>query len=178
MVFDVSEQDVKAAKAAHELFMVNLGALLLLGPLSIFVGIGRLAIIVPLLVSLFFALFTWYRCRVHAADSTWFVAVHWRLALHNYRWLFIGFALTLLLLVVSWGLEVTLDPHSPSHFLPFALTRIGVMPALVMLFASFVIGNGALNQVLRHEVPQKLVSAYPPPEHLRLGAANDQSSSS
>jgi hypothetical protein len=36
-----------------------------------------------------------------------------------------------------------------------------------MLFASFVIGNNGLNQVLRHEVPDKLVRAYPPPESLQ-----------
>jgi hypothetical protein len=92
--------------------------------------------------------------------------MHWRLALRNYRLLAIGFALTLLFLLISWGLEQSLDPHSPSHFLAVALTRIGVMPTLVMIFACFVIENGALNQVLRHEVPDKLVKAYPPPAGL------------
>lgn len=157
MVFDIPDSQLKAAKAAHELFMVNLGALLLLGPLSIFLGVGRLAIIPPVIVSLLFMLYSRHRSRQPATNEPWFVAMHWKLALRNYRWLFIGFALTLIFLLVSWALERSLDPHSPTHFVAVALTRIGVMPTLIMLFASFVIGNSALNQVLRHEVPDRLL---------------------
>lgn len=163
MVFDIPETQLRGAKAAHELFMVNLGALLLLGPLSIFLGIGRLAIVPPVFVSMLFALYAWRRNRHFAAGGEWFVAMHWLLALRNYRWLFVGFALTVVFLLISWSLERSLDPHSPSHFVAVALTRIGVMPTLIMLFACFVIGNSALNQVLRHEVPDKLVAAHPPP---------------
>lgn len=164
MVFDIPEHELKAARSAHELFMVNLGALLLLGPLAIFLGVGRLGIVLPMLVSVVFLLYTFQRSRRSAEDGPWFVAMHWYLALRNYRWLFIGFALTLLFLLASWALESSLDPHSPGHFVAVALTRIGVMPTLIMIFASFVIGNGALNQVLRHEVPDKLVAAFPPPD--------------
>jgi hypothetical protein len=163
MIFDIPEEQLKPAKAAHELFMVNLGALLLLGPLSIFMGIGRMAILIPMFVSALFILYTWKKTQKLAVSGSWFVAMHWRLALRNYRWLLIGFALTVVFLLISWGLEASLDPHSPTHFVAVALTRIGVMPTLIMLFASFVIGNNGLNQVLRHEVPDKLVGAYPPP---------------
>jgi hypothetical protein len=170
MVFDIPEEQVKAARSAHELFMVNLGALLLLGPLSIFMGIGRLGVVIPMLVSVFFMLFTLKRSRSLAGSESWFVAMHWRMALRNYRGLFIGFALTIVFLLISWGLEASLDPHSPSHFVAVALTRIGVMPTLIMIFASFVIGNSALNQVLRHEVPDKLAAAFPPPDSVKRKA--------
>lgn len=163
MVVDIDEAQIKSAKAAHELFMVNLGTLLLLGPMAIFLGIGRMGIVLPILVSLLFIFYTWYRCRSLVLSGPWFAYVHWILALRNYRLLAIGFALTLLFLLISWGLERSLDPHSPSHFLAIALTRIGVMPTIVMIFACFVIENGALNQVLRHEAPDRLVKAYPPP---------------
>jgi hypothetical protein len=163
MVFDIDEALIKPAKAAHELFMVNLGTLLLLGPMAIFLGIGRLGIVLPILVSLLFILYTYLKNRSLAKSGAWFVQMHWQLALRNYRFLGIGFGLTLLFLLFSWGLEQSLDPHSPSHFLAVALTRIGVMPTIIMIFACFVIENGALNQVLRHEVPDKLVEAYPPP---------------
>lgn len=163
MIFDIDEALIKPAKAAHELFMVNLGSLLLLGPMAIVLGIGRLGIVLPILVSLLFILYTYLKSRRLAQGGAWFVRMHWLLALRNYRLLGIGFALTLLFLLFSWGLEQTLDPHSPSHFLALALTRIGVMPTIIMIFACFVIENGALNQVLRHEVPDRLVNAYPPP---------------
>lgn len=163
MIFDIDASLVKPAKAAHELFMVNLGSLLLLGPMAIFLGIGRLGIVLPILVSLLFILYTYLKYRRLAQSGVWFVRMHWLLALRNYRWLGIGFALTLLFLLFSWGLEQSIDQHSPSHFLAVALTRIGVMPTIIMIFSCFVIENGALNQVLRHEVPDKLVTAFPPP---------------
>lgn len=163
MFVEIDEALVKPAKAAHELFMVNLGTLLLLGPMAIFLGIGRLGIVLPILVSLLFILYTWLRSCALARSAPWFVHVHWRLALRNYRLLAIGFALTLLFLLISWALERSLDPHSPSHFLAIALTRIGVMPTIVMIFACFVIENGALNQVLRHEVPDRMLQILPPP---------------
>jgi hypothetical protein len=166
MIFDIDESLIKPAKAAHELFMVNLGSLLLLGPMSIFLGIGRLGIVLPILVSLMFILYTFMKTRRLAEDGAWFVRMHWLLALRTYRLLAIGFALTLLFLLLSWGLEQSLDPHSPSHFLAVALTRIGVMPTIIMIFVCLVIENSALNQVLRHEVPDKLLKAYPPPPDL------------
>lgn len=167
MLFDIDESLIKPAKAAHELFMVNLGTLLLLGPMSIFLGIGRLGILLPILVSLLFILYTFQKTRRLAADGAWFVRMHWLLALRTYRLLAIGFALTLLFLLLSWGLEQSLEPHSPSHFLAVALTRIGVMPTIIMIFVCLVIENSALNQVLRHEVPDKQVKAYPPPPEVK-----------
>jgi hypothetical protein len=166
VIFDIDKVQIKPAKTAHELFMVNLGALLLLGPAAVFLGIGRLGIVLPIIISLLFILFTYLKTRRLEREGPWFVLVHWRQALRNYRWLGIGFSLTLLFLLISWGLEQSLDAHSPSHFLAVALTRIGVMPTIIMIFACFVIENGALNQVLRHEVPDKLVAAYPPPADL------------
>jgi len=167
MLFDIDESLIKPAKAAHELFMVNLGSLLLLGPMSIFLGIGRLGILLPILVSLLFILYTFQKTRRLAADGEWFVRMHWLLALRTYRLLAIGFALTLLFLLLSWGLEQALEPHSPSRFLAVALTRIGVMPTIIMIFVCLVIENSALNQVLRHEVPDKQVKAYPPPPEVK-----------
>lgn len=167
MVFDIAEEELKAARSAHELFMVNLGALLLLGPLSIFLGVGRMGIVIPMVVSVFFLLYTFNRSRRLSSEGPWFVAMHWYAALRNYRWLFIGFALTIVFLLFSWFLESSIEEHSPAHFVAVALTRIGVMPTLIMIFASFVIGNNGLNQVLRHEVPDKLAKAFPPPESVK-----------
>lgn len=161
MAFDVDEGTIKRAKGAHELFMVNLGMLLLLGPLAIFLGIGRLAVLLPMGVTALFVFYFWR--RVNSAGQTWFVQAHWRLALHNYRFLAIGFALTVVMLLISWVVSITIDHESPSRFLAVALTRIGVMPTIIMVFACFVIENGALNMALRSELPQKIVDRFPPP---------------
>ncbi len=161
MAFVIDESEIKPAKAAHELFMVGLGALLLLGPMSIFIGIGRLGLLIPVLFSSAFALYTYKKI---ARAETWFIEMHWRHAFRNYRWLFIGYALSGVLMVVSWLVELSVNPESPSHFLAVALVRIGVMPSIIMVFACFVMENGGLNLALRHDVPKRLVEAFPPPE--------------
>lgn len=163
MAFEIEASDIKAAKAAHELFMVHLGALLLLGPMTIFSGVGRVGLVVPVLFSATFAFYSYTKI---SRSRCWFIEMHWRMALRNYRWLFIGYAITALLLLVSWGVESSSSADSPSQFLAMALIRIGVMPTIIMVFACFVIENGALNLVLRHEVPERLVKSFPPPDAL------------
>lgn len=164
MAYIIDESEIKSAKNAHELFMIGLGGLLLLGPLSIFLGIGRIALLIPILYSSGFALYTWRRLL---KPASWFIEMHWRLALGNYRWLFIGFAISAVMLLLSWFVESSADPNSPSQFLAMALVRIGVMPSIIMVFACFVMENGALNQVLRHDVPRRLVENHPPPENIQ-----------
>lgn len=161
MQFEVGQDEIKHAKAAHELFMVNLGTHLLLGPMGIFLSIGRLGILLPIFVSFLFIAYTLQRSRKLDTQQGYFVSLHWKLALRNYRFLLIGYGLTLLLLGVSWLVEMLVDPASPNRFLSVALTRIGVMPTIIMVFACFVIENGALNQVLRGELPDGLVKRYP-----------------
>ncbi|MCW9024123.1 MAG: DUF4407 domain-containing protein [Gammaproteobacteria bacterium] len=162
MVFDVEASEVKPAKNAHELFMVSLGALLLLGPMTIFLEMGRISLLIPLLFSSAFALYTYLRIP---HSQSWFIQMHWRLALRNYRWLFLGYAITSVLLIGSWLIETTSHTDSPAQLLAIALIRIGLMPTIIMVFACFVMENGALNQALRHEVPEGLVKLFPPPEN-------------
>jgi hypothetical protein len=163
MAFVIEVSEVKAAKAAHELFMINLAALLLLGPMSIFLGIGRISIVIPLLFSTSFVLYTCFRI---SHSRSWFTEMHWRLALRNYRWLFLGYSFTVLLLLASWLVESMSGTDSPGQMLAVALIRIGVMPTIIMVFACFVIENGALNQALRKDVPERLVESFPPPDNL------------
>lgn len=170
MAFVIDQSEIKSAKAAHELFMVGLGALLLLGPMAIFSGLGRPALLIPMLFSAAFAAYTYTRIS-HA--KSWFIEMHWRHAFRNYRWLFIGYGITAALLLISWLVESSVSTESPSQFLAVALVRIGVMPTIIMVFACFVMENGGLNQVLRHEVPKRLIEAFPPPAEVKLAETDD-----
>jgi hypothetical protein len=161
MQFEAGQDEIRRAKAAHELFMVNLGAHLLLGPMGIFLDIGRLGILLPIFTSFLFIGYTLQRSRKLEPQQGYLTYLHWKLALRNYRFLLIGYGLTLLLLGISWLVEFSVDSASPNRFLSVALTRIGVMPTIIMVFACFVIENGALNQALRAEVADRLVQRYP-----------------
>ncbi len=160
MQFDVAQDEIQRAKAAHELFMVNLGAHLLLGPMGIFLEIGRLGILLPMVVALLFMAYTFKRSGAIDRNQAPFVFLHWKLALRNYRFLLMGYGLTLVLLGISWLVESLAAPHSPGQLLSVALTRIGVMPTIIMVFACFVIENGGLNQALRGEVSEKHAQCY------------------
>lgn len=160
MQFEVGQDVIKRAKSAHELFMVNLGTHLLLGPMGIFLKIGRLGILLPMVVSLLFMAYTFKRSNAIDRNQESFVFLHWKLALRNYRFLLYGYVLTVLLLTISWLVEFSAAPHSPGQLLSVALTRIGVMPTIIMVFACFVIENGGLNQALRGEIADRHQQRY------------------
>lgn len=143
--------ETRKARSAHQLFMLSLGLLLIVGPLMIFIEIGRIAILVPIALSMAFAFYTYYQSR-HITND--FIRTHWYYAFQNYRWLFAGYLLSALLLFISWLVEANSAAHSPSQLLSVALIRIGIMPAIIMLFVSFVIGNNALNMAMQHKRPK------------------------
>ncbi|MBF0471189.1 MAG: hypothetical protein HQL48_07405 [Gammaproteobacteria bacterium] len=161
--FTVSEEERRQARKPHDLFMISLGGQLLLGPAAIFLEIGRIALLLPLSFSLLFFLWSWRESKRCEQGKSWFVASHWRLALSRYRLLYIGYAITTLFLLLGWLLSVTIDPHSPQKFLAVALTRIGVMPTIIMVLVTLVMENMGLNMAQQGELPQKMVDRYPPP---------------
>ena len=134
--------------------MVCLGAQLLLGPAAILLEVGRIGVLLPLLsVGLFYG-FMHYRSH-HLTHPTPLISAHWQLALARFSLLFIGYGITSLLLLLSWWLSTVIDPQSPQRFLSIALARIGVMPALLMVFVLLVMENMALDMALRGQLPNR-----------------------
>lgn len=123
--------------------MVGIGIQLLLGPVALFVDLGRWGIALPLAVWMLFWLMT--RQRLNRSQPP-FVAAHWRLALRRYTIMAIGYGITVALLLLSYLIEASVTGHSPQQLLAVALIRIGVMPAIIALFVSLVVGNGGLSQ--------------------------------
>lgn len=149
--------EIKEAKRAHEIFMVGLGGQLLLGPAAIFLQVGRIAILLPLLFSLLFAIYQWRVFkRLIIEQQPAFIVTHWQLALHRYIPLGIGYLITILFLLLSWWLAGVFDPSSPNKFLAVAISRIGVLPVIVMIFVTLVMENMGLNMALRGEEPGPL----------------------
>ncbi len=165
MKFEIEKGINKQAKRAHELFMIAVGGQLLIGPVGIFLEIGQLGIILPLLYSLLFYIYTQFQSR---DTSHWFVSQHWQLALRRFHKLYIAYAITIVFLMLSWYIGTTIDPHSPQKFLPIALSRIGVMPTIIMLFVSLVLGNTGLNMAINSELPDKMVKNSPPPDAIKI----------
>lgn len=148
----IDEEQRRRAKFPHELFMVNLGAHLLLGPLAIFLEIGRLGLLIPIGFSALIIAYSYWRTGQAQAEA--FVHAHWQLALRRYRLLMLAYLISAVLIGIGWLLSFNIDPASPQKFLPVALTRIGVMPTVLMVLACFVLENGALGMALRGESPK------------------------
>ena len=162
MEFQVGEEARKAAKAPHELFMINLAVFhLLLGPGAI-IAFGGSALVLPVGLSLLVMLYTGWRRRALDGEAPWFVVVHWRLALRRYRILLIGYALTGLIL--GAGLLVGMGAASPvSRDMLFTIfSRFGAMPTVLAVFICLVLESSALYQAIGGQVPDKLAALFPP----------------
>ncbi len=165
MKFDIETGISKQARRPHQLFMMAVGGQLLLGPAAIFLKIGLPGLLLPLGFSLLFYVYSYWQSR----DTThWFINQHWLLALRRYKYLYIAYAITIIFLMISWYVGTTIDPHSPQKFLPIALSRIGVMPTIIMLFVSLVLGNVGLNMAIKGELPDKFAQTNPLPDGIKI----------
>lgn len=170
MYLSVDDAQRQAAKNPHELFILNLiGFHLLLAPAAIALKIGAWALLLPVLLSSCVMSFIWWRARRAERMDPWFVMVHWKLALHRCRWLLIGYGITGTILLLALLLSAGMQGHM-KEIMFTALTRIGVMPTVILVFVSFVMESNGLFQAARGEVPDGMAGRYPPPEGLAVVA--------
>jgi hypothetical protein len=95
--------------------------------------------------------------------TTWFVDVHWKLAVSRARLLLIGYALTAALIFIAWLISLASSDHNMRHIIWTALTRIALMPTLILVLATAVLEASAIPMVTKREVPDKLAASFPPP---------------
>lgn len=157
------EAERRAAKAPHELFMINLAVFhLLLGPAAIVLLGGGLALLVPVSLSLLVIAFTWWRGRGLEHDAPWFVMVHWKLALRRYRILVLGYGLTTLILVAGSVVGMGAESQVSRDMLFTIFSRFGAMPTILTVFVCLVLESSALYQATGGQVPDKLAALFPP----------------
>ncbi|MBT3968186.1 MAG: hypothetical protein HOL04_06070 [Gammaproteobacteria bacterium] len=135
-------EERKEAKRAHELFVLNLIFFHLLAvPAGLAFGLGYWGMLVPLLSSSALLLYYQNRIRQLANDEQkgW-VQTHWEQALKRFRWLYMGYAVVAMLLIV---VSLFVEPDSIAFI---ALTRVAVMPAIVMVLVTFVLSTSALGK--------------------------------
>ncbi|MCK9530224.1 MAG: hypothetical protein M0R77_06635 [Gammaproteobacteria bacterium] len=166
MQFQVAETERNRAKNPHELFIINLIAFhLLLAPAAIALDIGTWALLLPVVFSLMVMAFIYVRTRRAVSGEPWFVMAHWQIALRRCRLLLIGYGVTGGILLLAWLLGLGMQPNMRDIMFT-ALTRIGVMPTVILVFVAFVLESNALFQATRGEVPDAVVKRYPAPEGL------------
>lgn len=90
---------------------------------------------------------------------------HWKIALRHCRLLLIGYGITGGILLLASLLTLGMQGNMQEIFFT-ALTRLGVMPTVILVFVSFILESSALFQAVRGEVPDAIVNRYPAPEGL------------
>jgi len=153
--------EVKLAQAPHNLFISGLFLFdLLMTPAVIALKIGMIGLLVPLLCS--GALIGYIYLRSRNAAS-WFVSAHWRLAFARCRLLMMGYAISATLIFIAWLVSLTAREANMAHILWTALTRIALMPTLIIVMITAVLEFSAAAQTVKREVPDKIAKAFPPP---------------
>ncbi|GAB1232576.1 hypothetical protein UT4_10420 [Ferrigenium sp. UT4] len=148
------------AQTPHNLFIIGLFAFdLLLTPAVIGMKIGMIGLLIPLVCS--GSLLVWIGWRSRTLEDG-FVALHWRLAWARGRLLLLGYAVSATLILLAWLLSQTSNDAHMGHILWIALTRIALLPTLIMVLVTAVLEFSAAAQAAKGEVPDKLAAKYPP----------------
>jgi membrane-associated HD superfamily phosphohydrolase len=158
---NATADEVKKAQAPHNLFVSCLFLFdLMMTPAVLAFKVGLVGLLVPLLCSCTLIAYIYQRSR---KTTTWFVDAHWKLAFARGQLLLLGYALTAALIFIAWLISFASSDHNMRHIIWTALTRIALMPTLIMVMVTAVMEFGGAAQAVKHEVPDKLAAKFPPP---------------
>ena len=154
-------EEVRKAQFPHNLFITGLFLFdLLMTPAVLALKIGMIGLFIPLLLSGSLIAFIYLRSR---KSTSWFVDVHWKLTFSRARLLMLGYAISAALIFIAW--LISLASHDPNmgHIIWTALTRVALMPTVILVLATAVMEFGAYAQAAKREVPDKMAAKFPPP---------------
>ena len=158
---NATDSEVRQAQFPHNLFVGGLFLFdLLMTPAVLALKVGMVGLFIPLVFS--GALIAWIYLR-SKKTTTWFVDAHWKLAFTRAQWLMIGYAISAALILVAWLISLASSDHNMRHILWTALTRIALMPTVILVLITAVMEASAIPMATRREVPDKLAASFPPP---------------
>ena len=159
MQFKVTNAEIKQAKVPHNLFVSGLLLLdLLMAPAIMVLNLGMIGLLIPLFCSCALLGFIYLRSR---KITTWFVDAHWRLAVYHSKLLMLGYAASAILIFIAWLISQTAREESMKHIMWIALTRIALMPTLIAVMVTAVMGASAIALAYNREVPDKILKVFP-----------------
>ena len=158
---NATPEEVRLAQVPHNLlisgvFLFNL----LAAPAVLALKIGMIGLPIPLLLSGSLILYIYLRSR---KTTTWFVDMHWKIAFARSKLLMLGYAITTTLIFLAWLISISMKDHNMGHIILTALTRVALVPTVIMVLVTAVMEFGSFAQAGKREVPDKLVAKFPPP---------------
>ena len=158
---NATDAQITLAQVPHNLFVSGLFLFdLLMAPAVIVLDIGMAGLLIPLLCSSALVAYIYLRSK---KTTGWFVDAHWRLAYSRGLWLLMSYAASAALILVAWLVSKGARDANMEHILWIALTRIALMPSLILVMVTAVLEAGAISLATKREVPDKLAASFPPP---------------
>lgn len=158
---NASNDEVKQAQSPHNLFISGVFLFnLLAGPAVLVTKIGMIGMLIPLLLTCSLIAYIYLRGK---KTSTWFVDMHWKIAFSRGKLLMLGYAISTTLIFLAWLISISTKDHNMSHIILTALTRVALVPTVIMVLVTAVMEFGSFAQAGKREVPDKLAAKFPPP---------------
>lgn len=158
---NATPEEVKKAQAPHNLFISGVFLFdLLMTPAILALKIGMVGLLIPLLCS--GALIAWIYLR-SKKTTTWFVDMHWKISFARCKLLMLAYAVSATLIFLAWLISISTKDHNMSHIIWTALTRVALMPTVIMVLVTAVMEFGSFAQAAKREVPDKLAAKFPAP---------------
>jgi hypothetical protein len=157
MQFHVSEEDIRAAKWPHDLFLINL----IFNHILMFVAflsassLWQWVILVPI-ASLLILAYSLWRAKKSLTVDSWYVKCHWQIC-HKRSMMFIGM-IVLMLIAMTIILLVSDGNPRPQHI---ALGGAAILPTMVMVLVLIIFETEALDDAKKGRVPDNVVKRYP-----------------
>ncbi len=168
---DISESERKQARHPHEYFLINL----ITNHILVFVGLLGMAkqepyliLIVPT-VSIIILTYLIWRASLSRKRDSWYVFAHWQLCARRSRF-FIGMiaAMGLGILAILASAGGDMSDLRPGHY---AIGGIVILPTLFTILVLIVMESDAVHKANTGDVPDWLVSRFPPPARYRTGSS-------
>ncbi|MFZ2160827.1 MAG: hypothetical protein WAW02_01290 [Sideroxyarcus sp.] len=153
--------EVKLAQSPHNLFISAIFLFnLLMTPAVLALKIGMIGLLIPLLLSGALIAYIYLRSK---KTTTWFVDMHWKISFSRGKLLMLGYAITTALIFLAWLISISTKDHNMSHIILTALTRVALVPTVILVLVTAVLEFGSFAQAGKREVPDKLAAKFPPP---------------
>ncbi len=158
---NVTRDEVKQAQFPHNLYIGGVFAFnLLMTPAVLGMKIGMIGLLIPLFFTGAMIAYIYLRSQ---KTTNWFVDMHWKLAFSRARLLLLGYAISGTLIFIAWLITLTMNDHNMRHILWTALTRVAIVPTVILVLVTAVLEFGSFAQTAKREVPDKLAAKFPPP---------------
>lgn len=158
---NATPEEVRKAQSPHNLFISGVFLFdLLMTPAILALKIGMVGLLIPLLCS--GALIAWIYLR-SKKTTTWFVDMHWKISFFRCKLLMLAYAVSATLIFLAWLISISTKDHNMSHIIWTALTRVALMPTVIMVLVTAVMEFSSYAQAAKREVPDKLAEKFPAP---------------